>query len=614
MKRRNIVMVADNKQFDYALSNIFATAKNSSEDLCYFLIVDKSGEYYLERIEIVLNSLSFISDNEFEINLIDASKFEIPEMKSKIEHISNATFLRLFLPLLLPEVKSHVLYMDNDVYVDGDLSEVFKFADGKKGHFGRRWSKDSHWIRKIYNHISSEKENYYNAGVLLFDLDNLREQKFVERAVDFYESNSDFIRYSDQDIINSLLDIKDFPYNFNIGRDEWPRAYEDNEYDVNIFHFLSHSKPWVSNSFNIEKIDDENEMGTLTFSEYLKMFEARVRWKWDYKQYSQLSKSEMIKNRIMKKNITLIYTVYDFNKHEIQNIFKLNNRVMNLEGIDIFVLSDNPEINNELGQMLAKENIKFIENQFNSGKYQLVKNFIDSGLVESPWVKMCDPDDIILYDELIEFNDYLGKLKETIDGDFPFIRFQKVKRLESGKHDIDEINNNKDKLIFGNFNFPIVVNENSVIPTMDLINFDLVAYNQTKSSDVLFSLSHFRKDELNVIEHDESFYVYNFRNGITGTKDFSESMFKQFISFLSIMSKFKEVNKMSAPSKFDYTWAHNSLIMSDYSVKKKVALMKQVFELLNISSVDGWSNKLCWDSEEINKYLEMLKDGEKFKL
>lgn len=317
----------------------------------------------------------------------------------------------------------------------------------------------------------------------------------------------------------------------------------------------------------------------------------------------------------MNKLLTLIYTLYDFNEHEVLNIVKLNHEIKDNSKIDLFVLSDNPLINDDLAKLLGKEKINLIPSERNLGKYQMVKNFIDSEIVTSPWVKMCDPDDILLYDELNSFVSYLSNIHQAISEEsrIPFIRFSKVNRIDSGDHDFDFINDNKHFLSTAKFKPSVVVNENSVIPTKDLRDFDLFVEGQTKSSDVLFSLSHFVKEKPNIVEYEKSFYVYNYRNGITGAKTFNKDMFEQFVKFLKIMIEYKEFNKMSAPSKFDYIWACNYLSISGYDLDKKIKLLEEVFDLLKLSAVDKWSRKAKWNSMSNKKYIKLLDAKENHK-
>lgn len=313
----------------------------------------------------------------------------------------------------------------------------------------------------------------------------------------------------------------------------------------------------------------------------------------------------------MNKILTLIYPIYEYKEFEIDNILYISNN-LRVSGCDILVLSDNPEINNQLSNKLSNsDNITFIPSEKNLGKYQVIKNH--SNLLKSHWFKVVDPDDIILLNELENF------IKEFSTFDFneiiPFIILGPTINLNSGNYSASLVND-YDRTDFRTRTFAknVVVNENSIIPTNSLNEFNLDIPNQTKSSDVLLSLSHFSRNDPATLQFGPTFYVYNYRNGITGLNKYNQKLFNEFLNFLNIMSNYKNVNKMSAPSRFDYLWAHNMVIESPYDIERKINIMKNVIELLKISGVDNWSKKLDCNNDEINKFFEMMEKGEKIVL
>ncbi len=301
--------------------------------------------------------------------------------------------------------------------------------------------------------------------------------------------------------------------------------------------------------------------------------------------------------------ITLVFPIYEVKEIEINNINYLCDKLP--KKAEILVLSDNPNINIDLFKKINRKAL-VIPSYVNKGKYQVIKD--NAFILKTPFVKICDPDDIILIDKLKEFT--LRNENYTFDN-APFIRFKPTLNIEQGEWEIEDVNNNRE--IIRERSFDSVVNENSVIPSADLVNFELDAHNQTKSSDVLISLSHFSKDVINVIDYNGSFYVYNFRKGITGNvKNKNLNMYNQLITFLDIMIQYNEKNKMLSPSFFDYKWAHNFILNTDIDIDDKIKKISTVFDKLKICAKQNEDWKVNWTQDELKTYIEMLEKGEGF--
>jgi lipopolysaccharide biosynthesis glycosyltransferase len=163
-------------------------------------------------------------------------------------HISRMTYARLLIPDLLPKRVSRILYLDADILVFDDLSalqdiDLNGFAIGavldrldsllKAGK--TLWTKELPRVR-----------NYFNAGVILVDLERWRNERISEKAID-YLSRHPRSPLSDQDALNVVCD------------DGWqqlePRWNFLNDHETaisriaarkrpGILHFAGRLKPW----------------------------------------------------------------------------------------------------------------------------------------------------------------------------------------------------------------------------------------------------------------------------------------------------------------------------------------------------------------------------------
>jgi lipopolysaccharide biosynthesis glycosyltransferase len=159
---------------------------------------------------------------------------------------SHMTYCRILLPHLLKVER--LIYLDCDVLVFRDLSELFnlELSPGKV----LAAVPDSETLslaedcQTIADALGLPAEGaYFNCGVMLMNLDELRKQDFFERAVEFLNKKSAY-RFWDQSAINFLLygHIDELPEYWN--RASWRfDAQQNNDLDC-VLHYTT-SAPWL---------------------------------------------------------------------------------------------------------------------------------------------------------------------------------------------------------------------------------------------------------------------------------------------------------------------------------------------------------------------------------
>jgi lipopolysaccharide biosynthesis glycosyltransferase len=160
---------------------------------------------------------------------------------------SHMTYCRILLPHLLNVPR--LVYLDCDVLVFRDLSELFdlELSAGKvlaavPDSETLSLADDSLVVAKAMK-LPAEGA-YFNCGVMSMNLDELREQHFSERAVEFVNSCRGDYRFHDQSAINFLLhgQTEELPEYWN--RASWRF---DQQVDNNlscVLHYTS-SAPWL---------------------------------------------------------------------------------------------------------------------------------------------------------------------------------------------------------------------------------------------------------------------------------------------------------------------------------------------------------------------------------
>lgn len=166
--------------------------------------IDKLDVYLLgERIsEENKSTLSKIGEKYGrEIIIVDFPKIDIPQSLISARWPLSA-FTRLYSGRLLPIHLNRVLYLDCDTIIQGDVSELDFLDIDDKVVYG---VKDC--IGKLYKeNIGIDSQGVYvNAGVLLFNLIELRKID-IKYTIDTYMKKYErFINYADQDILNGIF-------------------------------------------------------------------------------------------------------------------------------------------------------------------------------------------------------------------------------------------------------------------------------------------------------------------------------------------------------------------------------------------------------------------------
>jgi lipopolysaccharide biosynthesis glycosyltransferase len=159
---------------------------------------------------------------------------------------SYMTYCRILLPDLLDVPR--LIYLDCDVLVFRDLSELFdlELSPGKvlaavPDSETLSLADDSPTIADAIN--LPREGAYFNCGVMLMNLDELRKQHFFERAVEFLNRKSAY-QFWDQSAINFLLheQIDELPKYWN--RASWQfDAQQNNDLDC-VLHYTG-LVPWL---------------------------------------------------------------------------------------------------------------------------------------------------------------------------------------------------------------------------------------------------------------------------------------------------------------------------------------------------------------------------------
>lgn len=178
---------------------------------------------------------------------------KLPEQATEIiknaplawEYLSVTTYYRLMLPYVVGESVNKVLYLDCDVMV---RKNMYKYYIEQEKDVIISGAKD---IEAEQHGFRLKLSQYINAGVLIMNLDAIRERFSIKQMLD--EMNrlmSEFyLKCGDQDIINILFQdrIKVLPDSFNYQHVIHKLYILKNSKElteVECVHFITNDKPW----------------------------------------------------------------------------------------------------------------------------------------------------------------------------------------------------------------------------------------------------------------------------------------------------------------------------------------------------------------------------------
>ena len=187
-----------------------------------------AGENYRINIEIIKTSvLDFLYEQD---------------MVNDRTHVSYFTYVKLFLPELLPQL-DQILYLDVDILIRSSLNDLLEWELINPIGAISELSANGRFL------FGSHNVSYFNAGVMRMSLAKCREFALTPKALNLIQEAKNY-NFQDQDIFN-LVFRKNFdhlPIVFNVFHDyTYPGIGMDVFRDPIIVHFNGPNKPWNRN-------------------------------------------------------------------------------------------------------------------------------------------------------------------------------------------------------------------------------------------------------------------------------------------------------------------------------------------------------------------------------
>ncbi len=123
------------------------------------------------------------------------------------DHLTIATYYRLFITDILPTNIDKVLYLDCDIIINRSIQELWN--TNLSGYAIAAVEELGASAEDVYERLNYDKKyGYFNAGVLLINLAFWREHRMTSLFCNYININRSRLKAHDQDVLNALLHDK----------------------------------------------------------------------------------------------------------------------------------------------------------------------------------------------------------------------------------------------------------------------------------------------------------------------------------------------------------------------------------------------------------------------
>ena len=216
-------------------------------------IMDNASKGYLYKFYVMVEDLSATSEKNlrdmcregFEIEFVSVRK-QLSRLGHRLhlrDYYTKATYYRFFIPELFPQYDKG-LYLDCDIAVTGDIAELYE--TGLSHNIIAAVTDEvvtdiPIFARYAEEFLRIEKERYFNAGILVMNLKEMRRINICEELIKLMNTHT-FAVAQDQDYLNVICygRVKYLERGWN----KTPFPYSDKNDIPKIAHYKMSFKPW----------------------------------------------------------------------------------------------------------------------------------------------------------------------------------------------------------------------------------------------------------------------------------------------------------------------------------------------------------------------------------
>jgi lipopolysaccharide biosynthesis glycosyltransferase len=220
-----ILLTFDTGYAPHAATVMESIIRNCPEQLDFVII-------YYELNQETRNILS----KHFKEKVKSLEFYEVEEkaimqfkLAKNVPHIQGFNvFLRLLIDEILPRLEKYIIYLDCDIIVQDNILKITEGMDLSKpvcavteynpaykwqylsraasiGKVEHPWVQEAYWYRTYQNLEMDATASYFNAGIMVINLEYWREHKIAEKAIAYLLAHPDKCYAADQDALNHAI-------------------------------------------------------------------------------------------------------------------------------------------------------------------------------------------------------------------------------------------------------------------------------------------------------------------------------------------------------------------------------------------------------------------------
>ncbi len=244
MKNENIIPIffaCDNNFVKFTVVSMKSIISNASKDNKYKIHILNT-----DISEDMKQKIATMANENFEISFENVMDY-LESISDKLpirDYYSKTTYYRMFIAEMFPEYDK-AIYIDSDTIVLGDISELYNYELGDKfvGAANEQAMVQvdvyGQYVEKV---LGIDRNNYFNAGLLLINCNEFRKNKILEKFVELLGVYT-FVVTQDEDYLNILCHNKVLWI-----EQQWnTEVFGEIKYDESTFkmlHYIMVSKPW----------------------------------------------------------------------------------------------------------------------------------------------------------------------------------------------------------------------------------------------------------------------------------------------------------------------------------------------------------------------------------
>ncbi len=236
IKTYNICYACDDNYAPLAGVSIasFLKSSNCDENFNFYILDNEITQTNKEKIK----TLKKIKECNIEFIRVDKSKFENLYLPNKKGYLSISSYYRFVISDIFKDIDK-ILYVDCDVIATTSIAD---FYNTDLTNYYAAVIEDTSCLENQHRLGFEENEIYFNAGVLLINLDLWRESNISTKLFETISEGLD-----DQDILNIILKGKKILVDNKWNWQGKAKNYKEKTPPA-LIHFITAYKPWITGS------------------------------------------------------------------------------------------------------------------------------------------------------------------------------------------------------------------------------------------------------------------------------------------------------------------------------------------------------------------------------